>query len=65
MAQKDTKVLKVLRISQSKIWIVLAYLNINSFRNKFDRFPDEMKGNVDVLAILDTKLDDLFLARII
>ena len=40
--------------------IVLAHLNINFLRNKFDLLADQVKGNVDVLAILETKLDDLF-----
>ena len=38
--------------------IVLAHLNINSLRNKFDLLADQIKGNVNVLAISDTKLDD-------
>ena len=40
--------------------IVLAHLNINSLRNKFDLLTDQIKGNVDVLAISETKLDDSF-----
>ena len=40
--------------------IVLAHLNINSLRNKFDLLADQIKGNVDVLAIPETKLDDSF-----
>ena len=38
--------------------IVLAHLKINSLRNKLDLLADQIKGNVDVLAILETKLDD-------
>ena len=44
--------------------IVLAHLNINSLRNKFDLLADQIKGNVDVLAILETKLDDSLHAAI-
>ena len=40
--------------------IFLAHLNINSLRNKLDLLADQVKGNVDVLAILETKLDDSF-----
>ena len=40
--------------------IVLAHLNINSLRNKFDLLIDQIKGNVDVLVISETKLDDSF-----
>ena len=47
-------VLKVLRI---------AHLNINSLRNKFDLLADQIKDNVDVLAISETKLDYSFPVR--
>ena len=40
--------------------IVLAHLNIDSLRNKLDLLADQIKGNVDVLAISETKLDDSF-----
>ena len=40
--------------------IVLAHLNINSLRSKFGLLTDQIKGNVDVLAISETKLDDSF-----
>ena len=40
--------------------IVLAHLNINSLRNKFDILIDQITGNVDVMVISDTKLDDSF-----
>ena len=40
--------------------IVLAHLNFNSLRNKLDLLADQMKGNVDVLAISETKLHDSF-----
>ena len=43
--------------------IVLAHLNIIFLRNKFDLLADQIKGNVDVLAISETKLDDLFPAE--
>ena len=40
--------------------IVLAHLNINSLRNKFDILIDQITGKVDVMVISDTKLDDSF-----
>ena len=40
--------------------IVLAHLKINYLRNKLDLLADQIKGNVDVLAISETKLDDSF-----
>ena len=40
--------------------LVLAHLNINSLRNKINLLADQVKGNVDVLAVAETKLDDSF-----
>ena len=51
------KNLKDIRIKSSNR-IDLAHLNINSLRNKLDLLADQIKGNVDVLAISETKLDD-------
>ena len=40
--------------------LILAHLNINSIRNKFDQLVNGIKGNTDVLMISKTKLDDSF-----
>ena len=40
--------------------ILLAHSNINSLRNKFDILTDQITGNVDVMVISETKLDDSF-----
>ena len=40
--------------------IILAHLNINSIRNKFNKLVDQIKGNVDIMVISETKLDDSF-----
>ena len=40
--------------------IVLAHRNINSLRNKFHILSDQITGNVDVMVISETKLDDSF-----
>ena len=40
--------------------IIFAHLNINSLRNKFDALVDQIKGNVDILVISETKLDEQF-----
>ena len=40
--------------------IFLAHLNINSLRNKFDTPVHQIKENVDVLVISETKLDESF-----
>ena len=40
--------------------IILAHLNINSIRNKFDLLANQITGNVDVLVISETKIDASF-----
>ena len=40
--------------------VILAHLNINSLRNKFDILTNQIEGNVDVMVISETKLDDSF-----
>ena len=40
--------------------IVLAHVNINSLRNKFDTLTDRITGNVDIMVISETKLGDSF-----
>ena len=52
LSLKDIRIKNVNRI-------ILAPLNINSLRNKLDLLIDQIKGNVDVLAISETKLHDL------
>ena len=55
------KSLQDIRIKNlNRIVLFLAHLNINSLRNKLDLLVDQIKENVDVLAILETKLDDTF-----
>ena len=51
--------LKVIR-TKNPNRIVLSHLNINSLRNKFDILTDQISGNVDVMVISETKLDDSF-----
>ena len=40
--------------------LIIAHLNINSIRNKFDSLSFMIKSNVDILLIYETKLNDLF-----
>ena len=40
--------------------IVVARLNINSLRNKFDYLIEQITGNIDILMISKTKLDSSF-----
>ena len=43
--------------------LVFAHININSLRNKFELLVDQVKGNIDVLMISETKIDDSFPLR--
>ena len=40
--------------------LVLGHLNINSLRNKFDALTQQIKGNVDILMLSETKLDSSY-----
>ena len=40
--------------------LVFAHINKNSLRNKFELLVDQVKGNIDVLMISETKIDDGF-----
>ena len=41
--------------------IVVGHLNINSIRNKFDFPTHQVKGDIDILRISETKVDESFL----
>ena len=41
--------------------VIFAHININSIRHKFDMLVDIIKGNIDILLISETKIDDTFL----
>ena len=40
--------------------VVIGHININSLRNKFDDLKFLFQGNVDIMVITATKLDDSF-----
>lgn len=40
--------------------VIVANLNINSVRNKFDQLKTIIKDNVDILILTETKIDDSF-----
>ena len=40
--------------------IVVGHLNITSIGNKFNFITHEVKGNIDILMIPETKLDESF-----
>ena len=46
----------------NKNWkkLIIGQLNINSLRNKFDLVTYQIKDNVDILMITETKLDEIF-----
>ena len=40
--------------------LVIAHLNINSLRSKFEQLASLIKGNIDILVMSETKIDDSF-----
>ena len=40
--------------------IIFAHLNINSIRNKFVSLTNLINGNIDILLVAETKIDDSF-----
>ena len=40
--------------------LIIAHLNINSLRNKFDLLNFQIKDNVDILMLSETKVDESF-----
>ena len=50
---------KDIRISNMNKFI-FGHMNINSLRNKFDLFSEQVKGSIDILMLFETKLDDSF-----
>ena len=52
-------VLKALRSDNSNK-LIFAHANINSIRNKFEFLSTQVKGNIDVLMVSETKVDDSF-----
>ena len=52
-------VLKALRSDNSNK-LIFAHININFMRNKFESLSTQVKGNIDVLMVFETKIDDSF-----
>ena len=46
------------KCNQNKL--VIAHININSLRNKFELLTEKINGNVDILLIPETKIDEDF-----
>ena len=40
--------------------MIIGKLNINSLRNKFESFVQQVSGNIDILMVSGTKLDNSF-----
>ena len=53
------KHLKNIRVSNVNR-LIIGQLNINSIRNKFEAIKGIIKGNLDILVITESKLDDTF-----
>ena len=46
------------KCNQNKL--VIIHININSLRNKFELLTEKTKGNVDILLISETKINESF-----
>ena len=46
--------------SENNHKLVFDHLNINSIRNKSEFIAEHIKGNIDVLIIFETKIDNMF-----
>ena len=57
--QNATKILRDIRVNNLHN-VVVAQLNINSLRNKFQSLVEITHGNIDVLILTETKLDHTF-----
>ena len=55
-ANIDLKALRLRNVNK----LIIAHLNKNSLRNKFYFLISLIKGNIDVLMISETKLDESF-----
>lgn len=53
------KILNSIRVKNPNR-IIIAHLNINSLRNKFEDLKSLVKDKVDILCITETKLDKSF-----
>ena len=49
--------LKTIRL-QNINRIIVAHLNINSIRNKIELLSEAVTGNIDILMISETKIDE-------
>ena len=52
-------VLKTLKVKHPDN-VSIAYLNINSVRNKFDQLIEYLDNTINILMIAETKLDESF-----
>ena len=57
--QMQKKALKDIRVSNMNK-LIFGLLNINSLRNKFDLFSEQVNGSIYILMVAETKLDDSF-----
>ena len=55
-SNKDLRSLRIKRLNKR----IVGHLNINSIRNNFDFLAHQVKGNIDILMISETKLDESF-----
>ena len=57
--QDLTTKLKALRV-RNIYTIIITHIHINSIRSKNDLLAEKVRGNINILTILQTKFDDTF-----
>ena len=58
-SNEPLNVLKIIK-QQNINRLVIAHLNINSLPSKFEQLASLIKGNIDILVMSETKIDDSF-----
>ena len=59
-SEETLKMTHWLRYVKKTNHIIIAHLNINSIRNKFDMLKEIIGNTIDILLMSETKLDNTF-----
>ena len=60
MNHRNGKFLQIFYSIYENTILIMAHININSLRNKFDMRTNSFSEQIDILMISETKLDDTF-----
>ena len=58
---EDNPLQKIKKLKLSNVnRLIIASININSIKGKFDAFKLWVKGNIDIIVVVEIKIDDSF-----